>query len=93
MSPNQARYGMNLETRQGVEDDPKRGEIPAAKDRAEQIIQLRKELEENWRQTKTSQAKYYNQRHLPKQYSVGEMVWLLAKNIKTTQPSKKLAHR
>jgi len=47
MSPNQARYGMNLETRQGVEDDPKRGEIPAAKDRAEQIIQLRKELEEN----------------------------------------------
>ena len=47
MSPNQARYGINLETRQGIEDDPLRGEIPAAKDRAEQIIHLRKELEEN----------------------------------------------
>jgi hypothetical protein len=93
MSPNQARYGINLETIQGVEDDPQRGEIPAARDRVARILELRKELESAWRRTKEAQAKGYNQRHLPVQYTVGERVLLSAKNIKTTQPSKKLSHR
>lgn len=93
MSPNMARYGMNLETRQGVEADPLRGEIPAAKDRATEILDLRKELEVTWAKTKEAQAKYYNKRHQPNQYSVGELVLLSAKNIRTTQPSKKLGHK
>jgi hypothetical protein len=40
MSPNQARYGINLQTRQGIEDNPVKGEIPLAKERAAYIVQL-----------------------------------------------------
>jgi hypothetical protein len=32
MSSNEARYGMTLDTRQGIEDDPQRGEILIAKE-------------------------------------------------------------
>ena len=92
MSPNQARYRVNLDTRQGIKDDPKKGEILIAKDRAEAIIQLRKELERRWEEAKETQAKYYNKRHTPIEYSVSELVLLSAQNIKTAQPSKKLGH-
>jgi len=78
MSPNQARYRVNLDTRQGIEDDPKKGEILIAKDRAEAIIQLRKELERRWEEAKETQAKYYNKRYTPIEYSVGELVLLSA---------------
>ena len=45
ISPNEARYGITLDTRQGIEADPPGGEIPHAKERAESIIKIRKELE------------------------------------------------
>lgn len=93
MSPNKARYGVTLDTRQGVEDNPIRGEIPAAHNRAKQIIDLRKKLETTWLETKAMQTKYYNLRHTPRHYQVGELVLLSAKNIRTTQTSKKLSHR
>jgi hypothetical protein len=93
MSPNQARYGINIDLRQGVEDDPTKREVPAAKDRARQILELRKELEEAWKQTKEAQIRGYNKLHKPMQYTVGEKVWLSAKNIRTTQPGRKLGHR
>jgi hypothetical protein len=93
MTPNQARYGINLDTRQGIEDDPLRGEIPFAKERAEKLVKIRQELEECWIKTKESQAKYYNKNHTPIEYNIGEWVLLSAANIITTQPSKKLAHR
>ena len=47
MSPNQARYGINLDIHQGVEDEPTKGDIPAARERVERIRDLRKELEES----------------------------------------------
>jgi hypothetical protein len=43
---------MPLTTRQGIEDDPVRGEIPAAKERAQQIIEIRSKLEKSWLKTK-----------------------------------------
>ena len=92
MTPNRARYGVDLDTRQGIEDDPDIGNIPLAKDRAEDLVKIRQALEERWAKTKEAQAKYYNQRHTLIQFNVGEMVLLSAENLKTTQPSKKLAH-
>ena len=92
-SPNQGRYGINLDTRQGVEDDPPTGEVPAVLERAKQIIELRKTLETSWQRTKESQAKYYNLKHKPQQFTLGTKVWLSAKNIQVTQPNKKLSHK
>jgi hypothetical protein len=63
MSPNKARYSMTLDTRQGIEDNPQRGEIPTAKERAKWILEKRKELEATWLKTKEAQAKWYNKRH------------------------------
>jgi hypothetical protein len=93
MSPNKARYGQDLETRQEVQENPPRGEVPTAKANAERIVQTRKELEKHWQNAKALQAKYYNQKHTAKEYNVGEEVWLSAKNIRTVRPSKKLDHR
>jgi len=43
---------------------------------------------------KDDMARYYNQRHDPTpEYRVGDKVYLDASDIKTTRPSKKLAHR
>jgi hypothetical protein len=47
MSPNQARYGINLETRQGVKVNTPRGEIPSATEHAERITIVREELEKS----------------------------------------------
>ena len=63
ISPNEARYGMTLDTRQGIEADPPGGEIPHAKERAELIIKIRKKLENSWQRTKESQTKWYNKNH------------------------------
>jgi hypothetical protein len=45
MSLNKARYGITLDTRQCIEDDPQRGEIPTTKECAKWILEKRKELE------------------------------------------------
>ena len=39
------------------------------------------------------QAKYYNQRHAPQRYRVGDEVLLSSKNIRLSRPSKKLDNR
>ena len=39
-------------------------------------------------------AKYYNKHHTPQpSFNVGDLVWLLRRNIKTTRPSDKLDYR
>jgi hypothetical protein len=93
MTPNEARYGITLETRQGIEDDPQRREIPTAKERAKEVIEKRQQLETSWRKTKESQAKWYNKYHRPVEFKVGDMVLLSSKNIKTVRTSKKLDDR
>ena len=39
------------------------------------------------------QAKYYNKKHKPQHYKVGNLVILATKNLKQKRPSKKLAHK
>jgi hypothetical protein len=93
MSPNEARYGMTLDTRQGIEDDPQRGEIPTAKERAKWILEKRKELEATWLKTKEAQAKWYNKRHRPVEFKKNDKVLLSSRNIRTVRASKKLDDR
>jgi hypothetical protein len=93
MSPNQARYGLSLDVSQGIADDPLRGEIPAARQRAEQLVETRKALEKSWRETKEAQARGYNQKHRPVEFQVGQTVLVSSKNIKTIRANKKLDHR
>ena len=93
ISPNEARYGITLDTRQGIEDDPLRREIPLAKSRANNIVKIRQELERTWRKTKEIQTNWYNKNHKPRSFKVKDSVLLSSKNIKTIRTSKKLDHR
>jgi hypothetical protein len=94
MSPNEALYGETLDTRNGIEVDPKKGEIPAAKQNAEYIVQKRLQLEEAWKHSKLQQEKWYNKRHSkPTTFIKGQKVFLSSKNIATVRNSKKLDHR
>jgi hypothetical protein len=68
-------------------------DMPDAKARAEQMVELRAFLEKRWREATATQRKYTNRRTKPREFAVGDMVWLSAKNIRTKRLSKKLDHR
>jgi len=93
MSPFEAIHSQPLDMCQGIEDNPKKGEIPTAKQNAQNIVEVQKRLEEAWRKTKESQAKWYNQTHYPRSFSPKDFVLLPSKNIKTVCTSQKLDHR
>ena len=47
-------------------------------------------LEAQVKKTIEAQTKYYNAKHKPQTYNIGDMVYLNSKNIILTQPSKNL---
>ncbi len=67
--------------------------IPVARDRAQNLVQLRAELEKRWAEFSIGKEKYYNAKHEPKSYRVGDKVWLSGRNIRTTRPAKKLDYK
>ncbi len=93
MSLNKARYGIILDTYQGIKDDLLRGKTPTAKEHALIIIKKRKQLEESQGKTKESQAKQYNKNYQLVEFKVNNLVFLNLKNIKTIRTSKKLDYK
>ena len=59
-----------------------KGRIPAAKDRVEKLHELRQELRTKLTEAHERMANYYNKRHVPKQFKVGDLVKLSTKNLK-----------
>jgi hypothetical protein len=71
---------------EAVHDVPADGsvpDVPDAKARAEQMVELRALLEKRWREATATQRKYADRRTKPREFAVGEMVWLSGKNIRT----------
>ena len=64
--------------------------VPAAKEMAKRLQQLHEALVELIKATQNQQAKYYDAKHKRVEYKVGDKVWLLASNITTQCPCKKL---
>jgi hypothetical protein len=64
--------------------------VPTAKTFAENLKTLHDELIEHVKAAQNQQAKYYDAKHRRIEFSVGDKVWLLAPNIRTDRPSKKL---
>jgi Chromo (CHRromatin Organisation MOdifier) domain len=73
------------------EEKPTR--VPAAREFADMVAALRATLAETLREANETQARYYNKKHKPKTYSIGDWVMLSAKNLKQNRPSKKLSNR
>ena len=51
---------------------------------------IRKYLERRLAKAVVSQAKYYNSKHVAREYNVGDSVYLNSKNINSTRSTKKL---
>jgi len=81
-SPNWFMHGTDCEIRLHIADSTPRGRIPAAKDRVEKLHELRQELRTRLTEANERMAHYYNQRHVPKQFRVGELVKLSTRNLK-----------
>jgi hypothetical protein len=62
ISPYRALYGYDPELQF---DNVTKGEAPAARDRVERLHELRERLRDEILKAQESQAKYYNQRHIP----------------------------
>ena len=92
-TPFYAMYGYHPEIRWTVGDDLLEGKVPATNERIKRLQALRDELAERWREASESQKKYYNRKHKPKSYKVGDLVMLSTKNLNQKKPSKKLSPR
>jgi hypothetical protein len=93
VTPFYALYGYHPEQTWDVEADVPGGEAPAAHQRAAKLKEVHTRLAKQLKAAVEYQAKYYNKRHTPKEYKVGDWVLLASKNIAMPRPSKKLDHR
>jgi hypothetical protein len=65
--------------------------VPEVTARVKHIHRIRGVLERQLARSAAYQAKYYDQRHQPMSFAVGQHVWLSSKNLRTTRPSRKLS--
>src|SRR5437762_3242653 len=86
MSPNRLLHGFACEIRIDVADNVIERRIPAAKGRIEKLHQLRQGLRLRLVEAQERMATYYNARHVPKQFRVGDLVKLSTKNLKLKCP-------
>ncbi len=82
MSPNRALFGYDCEIRIDVADTVSERRIPAARDRIEKLQELRQQLRGRLIEAQERMARYYNAKHVPKQFKVREFVKLSTKNLK-----------
>ena len=89
ISPFEALFGEKLSWDDAVQKEQDM-EVPAAQDRAVNLLAIQRNLEKQLAKAVALQAKYYDSKHLPRTFAVGEFVYLNSKNIDSTKPSKKL---
>ena len=59
-------------------------------ERAVNLLAMQQNLEKRLAKAVALQAKYYDLKHFPRTFAVGDFVYLNSKNIDSTRPSKKL---
>ena len=75
-----------------LKEDLKR-DVSAAKQRASDMIDMRKHLEKRWENAVVSQTRSYNKKHMNRFFKVGDKIYLNAKNIRFIRSSKKLNYK
>ncbi len=63
---------------------------PAATKWVESLLKTRWEMVDRWKEASVTQRAYADIGKQPKEYAVGDSLWLSAKNICIKRPSKKL---
>jgi hypothetical protein len=86
-SPFYANYGYNPDFMLNLRSPIS---APAAKIFADSLHSAHERLVENIKSAQNHQARYYDAKHKPVEFNVGDKVWLSSTNIRTERPSKKL---
>ena len=81
--------GFRPELSINIEGEPEKQFARDGKKRAEELAFARNTLRELIERAKSIQKKYYDQRHQPKSFAVGDWVTINSKNISTTRPRPK----
>ena len=64
-----------------------------AKERVKHVHDIREALEQRYQYIAKTQAKYYDAKHKPQTYNVGDLVMLSTKNLCLKRPSRKMSHK
>ena len=92
-SPFFALYAYHPRLDGNVVDDVPGGEMPTAKDRAALVLEMRITLRDRLRRAVEYQTQWYNKKHEPRHFNVGEWVMLSTKHIRQLRPSVKLTDK
>ena len=92
-SPFFALYAYHPRLDGNVVDDVPGGEVPTAKDRATVVLEMRTTLRDRLRGAVEYQAQWYNKKHEPRHFQVGEWVMLSTLHIRQLRPSVKFADK
>ena len=80
-------YNLNFDIKMSRESESASQD---AQERIEELNTLRRQLQTSWKQAQNAQKKYYDKKHLEKNFNVSNQVYLTAKNITTRRSSDKL---
>ena len=83
-------YEYHSEIRYEVENNFFEEKISSAKDRVEQLQNLRKNLKKRLKKVVEYQTKYYNKNHKSREFVVDELILLSTKNLNQKRLSKKM---
>jgi hypothetical protein len=93
LSPSEALMGYRGDLAINVEKEYPEGNAPEAQRRAERMAETRQRLQENLRKAFETQKHYYDKKHQPISFQVGDWVMLNSKNLRLMRPNRKLAER
>ena len=86
-------YDYHSEIHYVIENDLIEEKILFAKDRVKHLHDVRKTLIKRLKHVVAKQTKYYNQKHILKEFNVDDLVMLNIKNFKQRRSSKKMSHK
>lgn len=96
MSPFSVVYGWNPDIHVSPDEargEPHGGRVPAAAESVQRMRDTHETLAQRWRESAEQQSKYYNRKHQPRAFSVGDQVLLSTKNLTLSVPKKKMGLR
>jgi len=93
MTPYKALFGVKVNDPWNIKDIIPKMEALAASKRIKQMRTHKEELKKHLLDAQAIQKKYYNKKHIPKEFKIGDKVLLSIKNIQTKYIKKKLDYQ